>query len=97
MERSFSDPEFDALARGVHALVFLDTEKLSDDFWSLGKVLPSKKCIVHFVQATPQAAEKFQFCVYPQVRLYKNGNEILSAKGTYDSVLEECLSCLRSF
>jgi hypothetical protein len=91
----FSSPSFDDLGKGLSALVFLDDSTLSKDFLALDRLLSSLSVKVYFVEATSANAEKYQFSRYPQVRLYKNGNEILSVTGTFDDAVGECLSCLR--
>jgi hypothetical protein len=91
----FSSPSFDELGQGFYALVFLDDSNLSKDFWALDRLLSSKSVKVFFVEATTENAEKYQFSKFPQVRLYKDGNEVLAVTGSFDEVVEGCLSCLR--
>ena len=91
----FSAPSFDELGQGFCALIFLDNSNMSEDFWTLDRLLSSKSVHVFFVDATPDNAEKYQFSQFPQVRLYKDGNEVLSVTGSFDGVVEGCLSCLR--
>jgi len=93
---NFTKLESVDLDSGTAVLVFLDRSPEFSDFWNFRRILPLYKSHIrlYFIKATARNSIHFQFSRYPQLRIFHQGNEILSVIGTYDEVLEKCMVAL---